>query len=899
MDGPTTDDPVWGSGTVGFGVLTDALGRNYYEVSGTTQTETRTVTTTTTTTEIMLRPTNDDVCTISLSDYTDDAPQLLIDEEDSNYPDCLGAYEISLNVADSCADDTDAFVLDFKCSEPPVAIGFCDKFIDYDYIAGEWPFIDVEGRDSYDLDTGIDEYEWHITAVPAGSAVVVPQLFSTLDDELNAYRVDREGTWEVTLTVRDECTEHIDKLTIEARCGDSVTAAQAAIADWTWTGAAVQPPVDASASTFPETAGGTYAFEITAYPPALDTYDYVLGAVSTTLYAGPSPTPTVTIADVAAGTYTVEMTVTDGCTFDTASRSFTIDCDEATFDVDASDSTPSTSTFNVASDTFATVTLDAGSSVLVSTYRWRVTSAPDGSTAAPANAALASTTIVPDLPGSYTVELFGSSGCSHAIDTFTFTADCPTDPTYTLPADFDVDSTDATSTVTPATDTSAAGALFIVSVLSGATGGVSNNGDGTFDYTPRTAPDDMGAVSVQVQVDYKTCGIVATDTITITNVCDETGWTLTSDAGSDQISTFASSFERIELDGDGSDVTGAAGYSHLWTVVSAPEGSIYYPDPVLTAADPVVMDGAPIYSNLNGTHARYLTTDTSSIAYTRVTRTVYLDDNVDADAMIAPTCFTPDLPGDYVLELALEYNCKIDTDTVTVTAACNDAPVARAGSDMNVEATNQWTRVVLDGSASTKDADSDELTFNWELTSAPRASPLYWVGADGHNHTTNWEGEYPSVLVDVEGEYTFRLTVSDGCASDTDDVTLTVTCGSTMSLDGFEVERTYDGATPLSSEIFALGDDDDCERTYEWVKYEFTVLESAAPAAIEDEGLTRGQIIGIVAGAVAGLALLILLVVAIVYCCKNKKSKSASVSPADAEGGKSGSAASGSSESDN
>merc|ERR1711916_296549 len=133
----------------------------------------------------------------------------------------------------------------------------------------------------------------------------------------------------------------------------------------------------------------------------------------------------------------------------------------------------------------------------------------------------------------------------------------------------------------------------------------------------------------------------------------------------------------------------------------------------------------------------------------------------------------------------------------------------------------------------------------------------------GHNHTTNWEGEYPSVLVDVE------------------------------------VERTYDGATPLSSEIFALGDDDDCERTYEWVKYEFTVLESAAPAAIEDEGLTRGQIIGIVAGAVAGLALLILLVVAIVYCCKNKKSKSASVSPADAEGGKSGSAASGSSESDN
>jgi hypothetical protein len=159
-----------------------------------------------------------------------------------------------------------------------------------------------------------------------------------------------------------------------------------------------------------------------------------------------------------------------------------------------------------------------------------------------------------------------------------------------------------------------------------------------------------------------------------------------------------------------------------------------------------------------------------------------------SDPTAAKPTFTPDVDGDYVLNLIVNDGFADSApDTVTITAAPNSVPVANAGPDQNV---HTGIPVTLDGSASS-DADGDPLTYSWAFTSVPGGSGV--TNADISNPTT----VNPTFTPDVDGDYVLNLIVNDGFADSAPD-TVTITAGtypSTPILDDF---NRADGALGAS-----------------------------------------------------------------------------------------------------
>jgi hypothetical protein len=122
---------------------------------------------------------------------------------------------------------------------------------------------------------------------------------------------------------------------------------------------------------------------------------------------------------------------------------------------------------------------------------------------------------------------------------------------------------------------------------------------------------------------------------------------------------------------------------------------------------------------------------------------------------------TLDVDGEFIFQLIVN-NGQLDSDPVTVTYSNqNLSPVADAGASQSA---HKNEAVYLDGSRS-HDMNGDTLTFAWQLTSQPASSTAVL-----NNATT----PYPSLLVDVPGEYDISLVVSDG-NSDSQTATVKVT----------------------------------------------------------------------------------------------------------------------------
>jgi hypothetical protein len=144
-----------------------------------------------------------------------------------------------------------------------------------------------------------------------------------------------------------------------------------------------------------------------------------------------------------------------------------------------------------------------------------------------------------------------------------------------------------------------------------------------------------------------------------------------------------------------------------------------------------------------------------------------------SDPAIAKPTLTPDLPGDYTVELVVN-DGKTDSAPATyVVTYENTAPVADAGVDVLAEDSAFLFEACLDGSASF-DADFDALTYSWVVTDGNGDPvPGFFTPSD----TSAAVCFTFSMTTPEPGDYTATLTVTEdkpGGLSATDTATITL-----------------------------------------------------------------------------------------------------------------------------
>jgi len=153
-------------------------------------------------------------------------------------------------------------------------------------------------------------------------------------------------------------------------------------------------------------------------------------------------------------------------------------------------------------------------------------------------------------------------------------------------------------------------------------------------------------------------------------------------------------------------------------------------------------------------------------------------------ATSAIASFTPDVGGQYVIQLTVDDGKATAADDCSVTA--NAPPVADAGPDQDA---NVGDAVLLNG-ASSSDPDGDALTYAWSFQTRPAGSNSVLENSTTAN---------PTFTPDVGGDYVVQLVVSDGSLASSPDLCTVsantppianagpdqeVTVGSVVQLDG-------------------------------------------------------------------------------------------------------------------
>lgn len=136
-------------------------------------------------------------------------------------------------------------------------------------------------------------------------------------------------------------------------------------------------------------------------------------------------------------------------------------------------------------------------------------------------------------------------------------------------------------------------------------------------------------------------------------------------------------------------------------------------------------------------------------------------------AATADASFSPDVPGDYTLELVVSngMSSSIPDSVVVTVLSRNGEPIARAGDDQHLL---PGAVATLDGSASF-DPDGSTITYFWELQSKPAGS------AANNTSFSDRTLVNPVFTPDVAGPFVLSLSVFDGTTwSSPDLITITV-----------------------------------------------------------------------------------------------------------------------------
>jgi hypothetical protein len=124
--------------------------------------------------------------------------------------------------------------------------------------------------------------------------------------------------------------------------------------------------------------------------------------------------------------------------------------------------------------------------------------------------------------------------------------------------------------------------------------------------------------------------------------------------------------------------------------------------------------------------------------------------------------FTPDVPGDYVIQLLVTNAVGLSAVATVTVSTLNSPPVADAGPDQVI--TVVGTVVHLNGSQS-YDPDGQPISYQWSILSKPVGSKAALTGSSTSK---------PSFTADVHGDYTIQLIVRDSLGAVSKPATLQV-----------------------------------------------------------------------------------------------------------------------------
>jgi hypothetical protein len=251
-------------------------------------------------------------------------------------------------------------------------------------------------------------------------------------------------------------------------------------------------------------------------------------------------------------------------------------------------------------------------------------------------------------------------------------------------------------------------------------------------------------------------------------------------------------FAVIELDGTGlvyretgsRDPSAQSGnlrsLKYTWTVESSPACSCYMQDKGSVSVDTKESESDPVVTDVPSANATVSISSSEYCKTTTTTTTTTITTLANHHYTLPHTCFKPDCPGQYRIQLKIEDGCTEATATATVSAACAPAPQVTIESPgtQTLEG-NKFKRVDL--RANVVFPASEHLTYQWTLDKIPDGSRLK---AGGYLSITNAQMPQASIVPDRAGTYQFSFRVNDGCnEAQTATMSMTVQCNSNLQIE--------------------------------------------------------------------------------------------------------------------
>lgn len=477
------------------------------------------------------------------------------------------------------------------------------------------------------------------------------------------------------------------------------------------------------------------------------------------------------------------------------------------------------------------------------TYQWSISSRPSGSSITLSSSTATMPTFTADIDGTYVFQLIVNDGSVNSpVDSVSVVTSTPnTAPVSNAGIDQNINTgalVTLNGTASSDVDGDSLTYLWVLSVPTGSTASLNNS---TIPSPTFTADID-GTYSAQLTVNDGTVSSLMDSVDIVATTLNSAP--VANPGQSQNINTG----DLVTLDGSASSDADGDSLSYLWVLNSVPANSAAslndasLASPTFTAdldgsyiVNLTVNDGSVdstagsvtiVATTANSAPMANAGNDQSALTNDIVTLNGSASSDADGDSLTyqwsllsVPTgsaalitnpnaslsSFSPDLAGTYTAQLIVndgEALSAPDTINVVVTVP-NTPPVANAGLDQSV---TTGTLATLSGSGT--DANGDNLSYQWSVSSSPSGSnaPL-----------NNSAIATPTFTPDLDGTYVFQLIVNDGNDdSSADSVSFSATTPNVAPIANSGVDQAVNTGSLVSLNGSASSDADNDSLTYSW-----------------------------------------------------------------------------------